>query len=286
MEQILKESCYSESYSCCFTVAKHKRVCIKITWGSIKEPKLMRCTVEAIPLFCFVFKKSKREKLRIAHYLTGFHTSVESWTFLTSFCDWIQPLGDTALEAVAETGSAALALPALLHRAPWLNSARNPTEKFPITGKFSQCCPIWPNGDKEQKQSIVPKLMHHRYLKSNMVFLNLGLAYSVLSPYRTSFPQMKAFSMLPRFSTSPSIGLGYSLEMMNNRARSGKISPALVLAVLSASSLRSNNYPSSPCSSSHSRGTNASLSSLQTLILTKLVETQHLWDLSPSIKFG
>lgn len=136
MEQILKESCYSESYSCCFTVAKHKRVCIKITWGSIKEPKLMRCTVEAIPLFCFVFKKSKREKLRIAHYLTGFHTSVESWTFLTSFCDWIQPLGDTALEAEAEMGSAALVLPALLHRAPWLTVQGIPQKNFPSQGNF------------------------------------------------------------------------------------------------------------------------------------------------------
>jgi len=61
MEEILKESCYSESYTCCFTVAKPKRVCIKITWGSIKEPRLMRYTVEVLVLF-FLKKKKAREK--------------------------------------------------------------------------------------------------------------------------------------------------------------------------------------------------------------------------------
>jgi len=62
MEEILKESCYSESYTCCFTVAKPKRVCIKITWGSIKEPRLMRYTVEVISWLFFFLKKKRQER--------------------------------------------------------------------------------------------------------------------------------------------------------------------------------------------------------------------------------
>lgn len=53
MEQILQKSCHSESYSSCFTVAKPKRMYIKIMWGSIKEPRLMKYSVAVISRFVF-----------------------------------------------------------------------------------------------------------------------------------------------------------------------------------------------------------------------------------------
>lgn len=48
MKQILQKSCHSESYSSCFIVARPKSMCIKITWGSIKESRLMKYTVVVI----------------------------------------------------------------------------------------------------------------------------------------------------------------------------------------------------------------------------------------------
>lgn len=119
----------------------------------------------------------------------------------------------------------------------------------------------------------------HAKMFSTM-FLNLRLAYSILSPLPDIFA---AHNLLPCCPLSWVIPQRHEIREQNR----GKTCSNVVLAgLLSASSLSCNHITGLTLQLFPQLGYKyISLFSLQTIILTKLLETQHLWDLSPPVKF-
>lgn len=56
------------------------------------------------------------------------------------------------------------------------------------------------------------------------MFLIWGLAHTTLSPYWATLSSHQSIPHATCFSSPPCVGLGHSLEMMDKKARSGKMS--------------------------------------------------------------